>query len=106
MFNRISFGGSFSKYFEKNVSDLTWREFFLLFILISFTVLLGIHPNFVLDGTHYSVSNLIYSSTLPCNTMSYSTMINKNNNELNPNSRHIKYKLYENGKFASQERMP
>jgi len=61
MFNRIAFGGSFSKFFEENISDVNKREFFILFILVSFTVLFGIYPSFILDGLHYSVSTLIYS---------------------------------------------
>jgi len=60
MFNRISFGGSFSKFFKENVSDVTKREFFLLFILVLFTVIFGIYPSFILDGLHYSVPSLIY----------------------------------------------
>src|SRR5437870_7680464 len=61
MFNRIAFGGSFSKFFKENISDLTKREFFLLFILVFFTVLFGIYPNFILDGLHFSVTNTIYA---------------------------------------------
>jgi NADH-ubiquinone oxidoreductase chain 4 len=60
MFNRISFGGSLSKFFEENISDLTLREFFLLFILVLFTFIFGIYPSFILDGLHYSVTSLIY----------------------------------------------
>jgi NADH-ubiquinone oxidoreductase chain 4 len=60
MFNRIAFGGSFSKFFEVNISDVTKREFFLLFILVSFTVIFGIYPSFILDGMHYSITSLIY----------------------------------------------
>jgi NADH-ubiquinone oxidoreductase chain 4 len=60
MFNRIAFGGSFSKFFEENISDLTKREFYLLFILVFFTVIFGIYPSFILDGLHYSVTSLIY----------------------------------------------
>jgi NADH-ubiquinone oxidoreductase chain 4 len=60
MFNRISFGGSFSKFFEENISDITKREFFLLFTLVLFTVIFGIYPSFILDGLHYSVSSLLY----------------------------------------------
>ena len=30
MFNRIAFGGSFSKYFDVNIPDLSKREFFIL----------------------------------------------------------------------------
>ncbi len=61
MFNRVSFGGSFTKFFEENISDLTKREFFLLFTLVAFTVILGIYPSIILDGLHYNVSSLIYS---------------------------------------------
>nr|YP_010690232.1 NADH dehydrogenase subunit 4 [Neopestalotiopsis cubana]WBU13071.1 NADH dehydrogenase subunit 4 [Neopestalotiopsis cubana]WGO76880.1 NADH dehydrogenase subunit 4 [Neopestalotiopsis cubana]WGO76898.1 NADH dehydrogenase subunit 4 [Neopestalotiopsis cubana] len=60
MFNRISFGGSFTKFFEDSISDLTKREFFLLFVLVAFTVVLGVYPSIILDGLHYSVTNLIY----------------------------------------------
>jgi NADH-ubiquinone oxidoreductase chain 4 len=62
MFNRIAFGGSFSKFFEVNISDVNRREFFILLTLVVFTVVLGIYPAPVLDGLHYSVSSLIYSS--------------------------------------------
>lgn len=63
MYNRIAFGGSFSKYFEKaNINDINRREFFILFILVLFTVILGIYPAPVLDGLHYSVSSLIYNN--------------------------------------------
>jgi NADH-ubiquinone oxidoreductase chain 4 len=62
MFNRIAFGGSFSKFFEANISDVNRREFFILFTLVIFTVLLGIYPAPILDGLHYSVSSLIYNN--------------------------------------------
>jgi len=62
MFNRIAFGGSFSKFFEANLSDVNKREFFILLVLILFTVVLGIYPAPILDGLHYSVSTLIYSN--------------------------------------------
>lgn len=62
MFNRIAFGGSFSKYFEKNIIDVNRREFFMLLTLVVFTVVLGIYPAPILDGLHYSVSSLIYSA--------------------------------------------
>jgi NADH-ubiquinone oxidoreductase chain 4 len=62
MFNRIAFGGSFSKYFEANIVDINKREFYILFTLVLFTVVLGIYPAPVLDGLHYSVSSLIYVS--------------------------------------------
>lgn len=61
MFNRISFGGSFSKFFIENILDVTKREFFLLFTLVFITVIFGIYPSFILDGLHFPVANLIYS---------------------------------------------
>jgi NADH-ubiquinone oxidoreductase chain 4 len=60
MFNRISFGGAFTKFFEENIYDVTKREFFLLVSLIIFTIVLGIYPSFILNGLDYSVTNLIY----------------------------------------------
>ena len=64
MFNRIAFGGSFTRFFEENISDLTKREFFSLFTLVAFTVILGIYPSIILDGLHYSVTSLIYKCNL------------------------------------------
>jgi NADH-ubiquinone oxidoreductase chain 4 len=60
-FNRIAFGGSYTKYLQENVNDINKREFFMLLILVLFTVVLGVYPSPVLDGLHYSVSSLIYS---------------------------------------------
>ena len=60
MFNRIAFGGSFSKFFIVNIPDLNKREFLILLILVVFTVVLGIYPAPILDGLHYSVSSLLY----------------------------------------------
>ena len=60
MFNRIAFGGSYSKLFNVNIIDLNKREFIMLSILIYLTVILGIYPNVILDGIHYSVTTLIY----------------------------------------------
>jgi len=62
MFNRIVFGGTFSKFFEENISDINKREFFMLLTLVTLTVILGIYPAPILDGLHYSVSFLIYSN--------------------------------------------
>ena len=63
MFNRIAFGGSFSLFFEKDfITDVNRREFFILFTLVVFTVMLGIYPAPILDGLHYSVSSLIYNN--------------------------------------------
>jgi NADH-ubiquinone oxidoreductase chain 4 len=64
MFNRIAFGGSFSKLFEVNISDVNKREFFILFTLVIFTVILGVYPAPILDGLHYSVSSLIYNNLI------------------------------------------
>jgi len=62
MFNRIAFGGSiFPRYWEEYIPDLNRREFFMLIILVIFTILLGIYPSIVLDGLHYYVYNLLYS---------------------------------------------
>jgi NADH-ubiquinone oxidoreductase chain 4 len=60
MFNRIAFGGKYSKFFNVNIPDLNKREFFMLLILILLTVIFGIYPSPILDGLHYSVSTLIY----------------------------------------------
>jgi NADH-ubiquinone oxidoreductase chain 4 len=60
MFNRIAFAGSYSKFFVVNISDLNKREFYILSILVLFTVGLGVYPTPVLDGLHYSVTTLIY----------------------------------------------
>ncbi len=64
MFNRIAFGGKYSKLFKVNLPDLNKREFFILFALVLYTVLLGIYPIPILDGLHYSVSLVIYISPL------------------------------------------
>lgn len=60
MFNRIALGGSFTKFFDENINDITKRELFLLFILVLFTVVLGIYPSLILDGLQYYVGSLIY----------------------------------------------
>jgi NADH-ubiquinone oxidoreductase chain 4 len=62
MFNRISFGGSYSKFIEWNVSDLNKREFYILLTLVIFTVTYGIYPSPILDGLHYTASTLIFSN--------------------------------------------
>jgi len=60
MYNRIAFGGSFSKFFEANIADINKREYYILLILVLLTIILGIYPAPILDGLHYSVSSLIY----------------------------------------------
>ena len=64
MFNRMVFGGSYSKDFLHNIPDLNKREFFILFILIILTIMLGIYPTPILNGLNFSVSSLIYSNIL------------------------------------------
>ena len=64
MFNRIAFGGAYSKFFVVNIPDLNKREFFILLTLVLFTIVLGVYPAPVLDGLHYSVSSLIYYSAV------------------------------------------
>ncbi len=89
LFNRVAFGGSFSLYFKNSFIDLSKREFFVLFTLVFFTVLLGITPNFILDGLHYNISSLIYSvdynsyasnGTIPTGIRYYSTRPKPSNN--------------------------
>ena len=60
MFNRIAFAGSYSKFFLVNIPDLNKREFYILLVLVLFTVGLGLYPAPVLNGLHYSVTTLIY----------------------------------------------
>jgi NADH-ubiquinone oxidoreductase chain 4 len=64
MFNRIAFAGKFSSFFKVNIPDLNKREFYILLILVLFTILLGIYPSAILDGLHYSVSSLIYNTEI------------------------------------------
>jgi NADH-ubiquinone oxidoreductase chain 4 len=43
------------------MKDISRREFNLLITLLIPTVLLGIFPNVILDGLHFSVSTLLYN---------------------------------------------
>jgi NADH-ubiquinone oxidoreductase chain 4 len=62
MFNRICFAGSFfSKYWFEYIPDINKREFFMLLILVLFTIILGIYPSIILDGLHYYTFCLIYN---------------------------------------------
>jgi NADH-ubiquinone oxidoreductase chain 4 len=62
MFNRIAFSGSFFIYFWENyIPDLNKREFYILFILVFFTVLFGIYPAPILDGLHYSTYSILFT---------------------------------------------
>ena len=69
MFQKISFGGAFSRAFTSNLPDLNRREFTVLFPLVLLTVAFGIYPAPILDAIHYSVSTLIYCfdfNTISC----------------------------------------
>nr|QEX95823.1 NADH dehydrogenase subunit 4 [Cordyceps tenuipes] len=61
MFNRTAFGGSFTRFLEESVYDVNKREFILLFILVGFTIILGIYPSIILNILDYSMNSLIYS---------------------------------------------
>ena len=61
MYQRIAFGGVYSRMFTISIPDLNKREFTVLLLLVVPTVLFGIYPAAILDGIHYSVSTLIYS---------------------------------------------
>jgi NADH-ubiquinone oxidoreductase chain 4 len=61
MYNRVAFGGNYSRFFNINIVDLKKREFLILLILILYTILLGIYPTPIINGLNYSVSELIYS---------------------------------------------
>ena len=62
MFNRIAFAGStFKRYWEEFLPDLNKREFFMLTILVLFTIFLGIYPSIILDGLHYYTNCLLYN---------------------------------------------
>lgn len=60
MFNRIAFAGSYYRYnWNSYIPDLNKREFFILFILVLFTVFFGIYPSSILDGLHYPSYSLL-----------------------------------------------
>ena len=59
-FNRISFAGTYSSSFwANNTPDLNRREFFMLFTLVIFVVVLGVYSPPILDGLHYFITGLI-----------------------------------------------
>jgi len=62
MYQRISFGGSYSRMFTENIVDLNKREFMVLLTLVVPTVIFGIYTAPILDCINYSVSTLIYCS--------------------------------------------
>nr|QGP74789.1 NADH dehydrogenase subunit 4 [Russula griseocarnosa] len=59
LYNRISYG-IYSPHLKPN-KDISRREFNLLISLLLPTVLLGIFPNVILDGLHFSISSLLYN---------------------------------------------
>jgi NADH-ubiquinone oxidoreductase chain 4 len=61
MFNRTSFGGSFTKMIENGLLDVNKREFILLLILVLFTVIFGIYPSLILNLLDYSMNSIIYA---------------------------------------------
>jgi NADH-ubiquinone oxidoreductase chain 4 len=61
LFNRVSFGGSFTRFLEESVYDVNKREFLILFILVAFTIVLGIYPSLILNVLDYPVTNVLYS---------------------------------------------
>ena len=69
MYQKISFGGSFSRAFTENLPDVNKREYVILMVLVVPTIVFGVYPAPLLDGMHYSVSTLIYSfdiNTINC----------------------------------------
>jgi hypothetical protein len=64
MFQRIAFGGAYSRMFTVVMPDLTKREFTILMLLTVPTVILGVYPAPILDGLAYGVSLLLYSSDM------------------------------------------
>ncbi len=59
LYNRISYG-TYSPHL-KPIKDISRREFILLITLLFPTVLLGIFPNVILDGLHFSISTLLFN---------------------------------------------
>jgi NADH-ubiquinone oxidoreductase chain 4 len=62
MFNRIAFGGNYSKYFIVNLMDLTYREFIILITLVVITIVLGVYPIPIMDGLNYTVTGVLYNT--------------------------------------------
>ena len=64
MYQKISFGGAYSRVFTVTIPDLNKREFIILLTLVIPTVLFGIYPAVIIDGVNYVVTTLIYSLDL------------------------------------------
>src|SRR6266404_4156047 len=59
LYNRISYG-AYSPHL-KPYKDISRREFILLISLLIPTIILGIFPNVILDGLHFSISTLLFN---------------------------------------------
>lgn len=59
LFNRVSFG-AYSQYLPE-FSDVTRREFVILFTLLAPAVIFGIFPNIILNDLHVPVTELLYT---------------------------------------------
>jgi formate hydrogenlyase subunit 3/multisubunit Na+/H+ antiporter MnhD subunit len=70
MFQRIAFGGAYSRMFTVIMPDLTKREFTILMLLAVPTVILGVYPAVILDGLSYGVSTLLYYSDIVSGSLS------------------------------------
>lgn len=62
MFNRIVFGGQLTSYLITAIPDVNKREFYILLPLVVLTIIFGVYPSPILDGLHFNVSSLIYST--------------------------------------------
>jgi len=60
LYNRLAFG-SFSPYLTWT-TDVTRREFMVLFTMLIPTVFFGLFPNVILVDLHHSVSTLLYTA--------------------------------------------
>lgn len=60
LWSRMS-GGEWSNVLPLSL-DMTKREFIILFILLSFTILFGVYPNIILNDLHFNVSSILYSN--------------------------------------------
>jgi NADH-ubiquinone oxidoreductase chain 4 len=79
MFQRIAFGGAYSRMFTVVMPDLTKREFTILMLLVVPTVVLGIYPALILDGLSYAASLLLYNSDIVAGLTSLPSTTDKAN---------------------------
>ena len=76
LFNRTAFGGVFSKIFGENIRDNSHRETIILFLLVLFTVILGIYPSIITDGLNYTLSTLIFEGGASLSLDNKDVMVN------------------------------